>query len=259
MDLTFEVGAVVDVKGHGRATVVELPPSDPGHQYHGRYKVLYSGGGTYYCNPSRLRRLRPTKKRLLVCSTTREYRAAAIQNTDREDSVLEVGCHEGETTARIHSRSSLAVGIDKSAITVETARRRHPHVRFEVVDAFDVAALRGLAPTKGFNKIFVDIGGIAELPTVMALVGTYFREFKHAVLVVKSVFLARLLTQAEVFRCQGDWAAAEPGTEEEAAEEERHEGGEGSHQANGDSELGACNEHALLKRTESGDVGEGGQ
>lgn len=46
-------GDLVDVKGHGRATVLEVGAG-------GRCLVEYEEDGTrFHCNPSKLRRLRP--------------------------------------------------------------------------------------------------------------------------------------------------------------------------------------------------------
>ena len=45
-------------------------------------------------------------------------------------------------------------------------------------------------------QVMLDIGGIAELPTVMHLVGLYFRTWKKATIIVKSVFFARFLGDA---------------------------------------------------------------
>ncbi|KAI8468063.1 MAG: hypothetical protein J3K34DRAFT_479511 [Monoraphidium minutum] len=50
-----------------------------------------------------------------------------------------------------------------------------------------------------FTKVFLDVGGIAELTTVMALVGLYARHFKEASIVVKSKYLKNLLGSTMVW------------------------------------------------------------
>jgi len=146
---------------------------------------------------------------------------------------------KGVTTAALHDRAAHVVGVDKSEETVVEARARFPHVRFEVVDGFDLKRLCLLSPrykqagshpqqqqqqqqekqqhqqqqqqekqqhqpqqqkqqrlprnrnrprdrwASGgagapgyrplFDKICLDVGGIAELDLVMGLVGLYFR------------------------------------------------------------------------------------
>lgn len=79
------------------------------------------------------------------------------------------------------------------------ARAKFPHLRFEVQDAFDIPALKALSPSGSFDKICVDIGGIAELHTVMLLLGLYFRAFRQSVLIVKSKYLKTLLGNVQVF------------------------------------------------------------
>jgi hypothetical protein len=79
------------------------------------------------------------------------------------------------------------------------SRAKYPHIRFEAIDAFDLEALKALSPTGSFDKICIDIGGIAELHTVMSLLGLYFRAFKKAVLIVKSKYLKPLLENAQVY------------------------------------------------------------
>jgi hypothetical protein len=51
------------------------------------------------------------------------------------------------------------------------------------------------------DKIFIDIGGIAELHIVMSMVGCYFRAFKQAVLIVKNKYFKHLLGSAQVRLC----------------------------------------------------------
>ena len=41
----------------------------------------------------------------------------------------------------------------------------------------------------------VDIGGIAELPAVMQLVGLYYRTWRKSKIIVKSIFFARLVEE----------------------------------------------------------------
>src|SRR5205823_6100706 len=58
-------------------------------------------------------------------------------------SVLEIGCGTGDLLAAL--RPSDGVGVDLSPRMVEIARRKHPHLRFEVADAesLDSPALDG--------------------------------------------------------------------------------------------------------------------
>jgi hypothetical protein len=61
------------------------------------------------------------------------------------------------------------------AVAAPRAKARYPHCRFERLDGFDIDQLKQLSPHHTFDKIFIDIGGIAELHIVMSLVGLYYR------------------------------------------------------------------------------------
>lgn len=72
-------------------------------------------------------------------------------------------------------------------------------MRFEATDAFDLDAVKALSPTGSFDRICIDIGGIAELQTVMSLLGLYFKAFRWATLIVKSKYLKTFLGNAQVY------------------------------------------------------------
>ena len=76
---------------------------------------------------------------------------------------------------------------------------KFPHLRFEVMDAFDLEAVQALSPTGTFDKICIDIGGIAELQPVMSVAGLYFRTFRKAVLIIKNKYLKTFLDSAQLF------------------------------------------------------------
>ena len=45
-------------------------------------------------------------------------------------------------------------------------------------------------------QVLLDIGGIAELTSVMNLIGLYYRTWPQATLIIKSVFFTRLMGDA---------------------------------------------------------------
>jgi trans-aconitate methyltransferase len=53
--------------------------------------------------------------------------------------VLDLGCGTGHLTAEIASRGADVLGIDRSAEMVAEAKRQHPHLRFELGDATELA------------------------------------------------------------------------------------------------------------------------
>lgn len=117
----------------------------------------------------------------------KEYRATIPQLVRASDSVLEVGCEWGTTTALLASGAGLVIGSDVSREVVEQARLKHPGIRFEVLDAFDVRALLQLEIP--FTKIYLDLSGLSgyrSLLDLIALLNTYSSVLRPDTIVVKS-------------------------------------------------------------------------
>lgn len=117
----------------------------------------------------------------------KEYRATIPQLVHASDSVLEVGCEWGTTTALLAREAGLVIGSDVSREVVEEARAKHPGIRFEVLDAFDVRALLQLEIP--FTKVYLDLSGISgyrSLLDLIALLNTYSSVLRPETIVVKS-------------------------------------------------------------------------
>mmetsp|Transcript_162661 Transcript_162661/g.521537 ORF Transcript_162661/g.521537 Transcript_162661/m.521537 type:complete len:177 (+) Transcript_162661:62-592(+) len=124
-----------------------------------------------------------TLPRLVVCARTREYRRAALELVYAGDVALEIGCHEGLTSAILERRCGEAgavLGVDRSRPAVAAAQVRfpsaeYPNLRFEVCD-FPRDLPNGAAmPARGsdadavipFSVVFMDLGGDARLSVVL--------------------------------------------------------------------------------------------
>ncbi|KAJ9513883.1 hypothetical protein QJQ45_020962 [Haematococcus lacustris] len=169
----LELGDRVDIKRYGVATVVSVDSTLGEH--HGRVQVQYFDRSTYWVRPSKCRKLYPVSK--------------------DSDQV-------GITTAMLSARSMAVVGVDIAPQPVADARARFPHCRFEVCDGFNTDLLAKLspAPNGGYDKCFVDVGGIAPLPLVLSMVGNLQQAFKTAKIIVKSIHFARFLSSAGVMQ-----------------------------------------------------------
>ena len=69
----------------------------------------------------------------------------------------------------------------------ERARQRHPDIRFEILDAFDVRA--ALSIGKQFTKIYVDMSGLSgyrSLLDMISLLTMYATVFRPEAIIVKS-------------------------------------------------------------------------
>ena len=99
-----------------------------------------------------------------------EYRRAALclAHAGKLNSVLELGCHHGRSTALLQDElpaSAHVIGVDVSESIVRGAREYHPKTRFEVCDGWDVRALLDLYSngTPEPDLILVDIGGLSSV------------------------------------------------------------------------------------------------
>jgi len=130
---------------------------------------------------------------ILVTYNVKDYREAISRCLTPSDSVLEVGCHCGTTTAVISKLCQKVVGIDKSEYRLSQARERCADasgtLQFHVIDAFDIQAIRKLGE---FTVLFVDISGNAKLEKLLPLLNAYERAIKPRLMVVKNHKLADL-------------------------------------------------------------------
>src|SRR5439155_12586410 len=68
----------------------------------------------------------------------REYRETIASWVNKNDVVLEIGCEWGTTTGLIAPYCKEVIGTDISPECIEVARKKHPDICFEVLDAFDM-------------------------------------------------------------------------------------------------------------------------
>lgn len=131
-----------------------------------------------------------------------------------EDVVLEVGCCGGTTTSIIGKHCRLVVGIDQTAAEIAIANRRFAlpgKVRFEVMDAFDMAAVLRLQKDIGcqFTKVFIDINGSRDIGTICDCMDKIQKVLRPELVVVKSVKLRTLLYQCTAWDARGTESLAD--------------------------------------------------
>lgn len=130
----------------------------------------------------------------------KEYRASIPLWVNDSDTVLEIGCEWGTTTKLLAEHALSVVGTDVSPDVIERARERHPHIRFETLDAFDV---RGALDLKeDFTKIYIDMSGISgyrSLLDLIALLNSYAAVLRPEAIVVKSGALKHFATRCIPF------------------------------------------------------------
>ena len=117
----------------------------------------------------------------------KEYRESISAWVQPSDVVLEIGCEWGTTTALLATQCQEVIGTDVSLDCIETARQKHPGIRFEVLDAYDIPAI--LRFDKCFTKIYIDVSGLSgyrSLLDVIALLNMYATVLGPKAIIVKS-------------------------------------------------------------------------
>ena len=131
----------------------------------------------------------------------KEYRASIPEWVNESDTVLEIGCEWGTTTRIISDHAASVIGTDVSPEVIERARERHPHLRFEALDAFDVRA--ALELNVDFSKIYIDMSGISgyrSLLDLIALLNSYAAVLRPEAIVVKSGALKHFASHCIPFK-----------------------------------------------------------
>jgi len=133
-----------------------------------------------------------------------EYRATIPLLVSSGDRVLELGCEWGTTTVLLARTGSEVIGTDISPKVIERARRSHPDVRFEVLDAFDIRAALELMPCP--TKVYIDLSGFSgyrSLLDVIALLESYAAVLRPDAIVVKSGALKSFAARCRPWRPDG--------------------------------------------------------
>jgi Methyltransferase domain len=139
--------------------------------------------------------------RIVATRGVAEYRATIPVLLRPDDVVLELGCEWGTTTRLLAQSCAHVLGTDVSAECIERARRAHPGLRFEVLDAFDVRSAFDLGPS--FSAVYLDLSGFSgyrSLLDVIALVQMYATVLRPRLVVVKSGALKNFASRCRPWR-----------------------------------------------------------
>ena len=131
------------------------------------------------------------RTRFVATRGVQGYRATIGTLVTPDDVVLELGCEWGSTTALLAQHCREVIGTDVSRDCIERARRTHPGLRFEVLDAFDVRAALTLGQRldRPFTKVYLDLSGLSSyraLLDVIARMQRYATVLRPDAIVVKS-------------------------------------------------------------------------
>jgi len=164
------------------------------------------------------------KTKYVATRGVKEYRETIVQWVTPPDTVLEIGCAWGTTTTLIAAQCHKVIGTDISPEVIARAREQHPHLRFEVLDAYDVLSALGFG--KQFTKVYIDVSGLSgyrSLLDLIALLNMYATILQPEAIVVKSGALKQFAGQCIAWQSP----FARSGPLEESSDARRGKGEEG--------------------------------
>jgi len=141
------------------------------------------------------------KTKFIGTRGVKEYRESISEWVNKDDVVLEIGCEWGTTTVLIAPHCREVIGADVSQECIERARQKHPGIRFEVLDAFDVRAALDLG--KQFTKIYIDMSGLSgyrSLLDVISLLTMYATVLRPEAIIIKSGALKNFASHCIAWR-----------------------------------------------------------
>ena len=141
------------------------------------------------------------KTKFVATRGVKEYRETIGLWVNENDVVLEIGCEWGTTTVQIAPHCKEVIGVDIGPECIERARERHPDIRFEVLDAFDVQAAVALG--KQFTKVYIDMSGLSgyrSLLDTIALLNMYATVLRPEAIVIKSGALKHFASHCVAWR-----------------------------------------------------------
>jgi hypothetical protein len=136
------------------------------------------------------------KHHVLLYRETDAYRRACVIHCGPNETFCEIGCAEGIACEKIrqtgcpqHRRLVAPVGIDKSNVCIDEAKRRYPACQFIRADIF--ATEEGDDdcfhwPTFAPQVVAIDINGTRELEAVLSAVELVIRHWQPRLVLVKS-------------------------------------------------------------------------
>jgi len=143
------------------------------------------------------------KTRFIATRNVKEFRETIDRWVNEDDVVLEIGCEWGTTSVLIAPRCKELVAVDISGECIERARQKHPDIRFEVLDAFDVRAALRLG--EQFTKVYIDMSGLSgyrSLLDVISLLNMYATVLRPQAIVIKSGALKNFARHCIAWPCE---------------------------------------------------------
>jgi hypothetical protein len=135
--------------------------------------------------------------RIILTKGVKEYRRTIPCCVTKQDTVLEIGCAWGTTSALLYQQGRSLVAIDKGA-SLPKAMEKYPYIHFEQIDGFDISRILSLG--RSFTVVYIDISGCRDITEVLKMIRIYERVFSPRVIVVKSTKLKCFVDRCEAWK-----------------------------------------------------------
>lgn len=141
--------------------------------------------------------------KFIATRNVKEYRETIPVWINQDDIVLEIGCEWGTTTEILAQHCKEVIGTDISPECIQRARERHPSLRFEVLDGFDVRSALELG--RQFTKVYIDISGLSgyrSLLDVISLLIMYATVLRPEAIIIKSGALKHFVSKCVFWKSE---------------------------------------------------------
>ena len=150
-----------------------------------------------------------TEPYILAAVGVEEYRRLIPVTVNKNDTVLEVGCHFGRSTQLLSEAGACAYGIDIGPKIIKNAQAQYPDITFAVADAWKTLDLLRLRNDGilGYDVVYADIGGLSGphgTLEALSLLDALANALEPRCIVIKSLCMKRLASQLRPF--QSIWA-----------------------------------------------------
>jgi hypothetical protein len=136
-----------------------------------------------------------------------EYRKTIPYIIQKDDSIIELGCHFGRTAVRLEEAGRYRIGVDVGPSIIANAQTQYPHISFAIGDAWKTSHLLRLRKLlkqeddMGYDVVYVDIGGLSGIDghlEALSLLDALGYALEPRCIVIKSLCMRHLAGRLKV-------------------------------------------------------------
>jgi hypothetical protein len=136
-----------------------------------------------------------------------EYRKTIPYIIQKDDAIIELGCHFGRTAVRLEEAGRYCIGVDVGPSIIANAQSQYPHISFAIGDAWKTLQLLRLRKhlkqedEMGYDVVYVDIGGLSGIDghlEALSLLDALGYALEPRCIVIKSLCMRQLAGRLKV-------------------------------------------------------------